>query len=748
MNDYTNEVKALLRQFRVASAASAPLKRVQKNWEEMYFGDVEGTWTQFTQKQLEEIQNKYDIPISTKLNWAIIEQMLSFLTGSKPYARLISPTNNPEHRLMAQTYEVALNAAWYESRFNEGLRDVIRDMLSAGIGWSRVRRNNFFTESTFDTIIEYLNYRQVFVDPHARKPDFSDAEYMIIADVMPISKAERIYDIKIKPGTDGYFDAQSADHVGDFGDVWQTMGNILDMEDLSQDKNRYVFIREFFNRVEVQVYVSEEGHVGNIRPTPIEVPNEAKLELGAEIQALAQEIEAMNEQATNAASSQQAIEEQGMQGSISPETMAAQGGVAQAKGQHSEEALIQMQEQLKEMEQVYAGLPDMVNMLKMKTLSGQEAIVKSVRRLPRKHIKRVLMVGTQILEREILPFDEYPIVPFIFSHARSPRRIYSVTHYIGDLIKAMNKFWALTIYDMMVNSNRKVLYPEGSITEISQVENKWSQPDSWIGYVSDPALPDGGRPHVIDPSALNRAVVELIDRAMQLVEYITGISALQQGQTSSATPDTFGGIQTMQAFGTQRIKHQSRNIESGLERLSYIIACHLQAYAPKNSVTMFLDENGDEQEVALFETNENFRFKVRTTMAANLPTSRHMAAQLLGIVAGQTGNQQLADLMTTEMLRLLDTPNADKLADQVDVVKQMGSQIAELEQMNKDLESTNRQLQQQMAQKEIQAEKEAAKNEIQTAMELEKAQMKAEGRSEPDFTAIDSVSVGEYEPPF
>lgn len=59
-----------------------------------------------------------------------------------------------------------------------------------------IRNNAFYNESTFNTIIEYVHWKHIVIDPNARKEDMSDAEYMILVDVLPKAKAEKIYDIK------------------------------------------------------------------------------------------------------------------------------------------------------------------------------------------------------------------------------------------------------------------------------------------------------------------------------------------------------------------------------------------------------------------------------------------------------------------------------------------------------------------------------------------------------------------------
>jgi len=87
--------------------------RYKKEDEEFYYGDVEETRSQFTQKQLTTIHNKYDIPISTKVNFAIVDQMLSFLTGTQPYLRVIA--NEERDKQWSYMMEKLQKNVWEES---------------------------------------------------------------------------------------------------------------------------------------------------------------------------------------------------------------------------------------------------------------------------------------------------------------------------------------------------------------------------------------------------------------------------------------------------------------------------------------------------------------------------------------------------------------------------------------------------------------------------------------------------------
>ena len=84
------KLKIIERQFRVAYNERKKDHDLRCNWEEFYFNDVQDTKTQLTTKQLTQVKTTYNIPISTKLTYPIVEQILSFLTSMKPFPKLVA----------------------------------------------------------------------------------------------------------------------------------------------------------------------------------------------------------------------------------------------------------------------------------------------------------------------------------------------------------------------------------------------------------------------------------------------------------------------------------------------------------------------------------------------------------------------------------------------------------------------------------------------------------------------------------
>lgn len=699
--------------FRMMFSEQSKVYRELVGDEEMYFSDVEGTRTQFTKNQLSAVKEKYDIPLSTKISWAIIEQCVSFLTGAKPYPRLIAPTMSQQEWTI--TYEKLVNATWAESGANDELRHTIQDGLVVGRGWIRVRENNFYTESTFNVIVEYVDWRRVYVDPHSVKPDYSDAEWMCYADYIPRGKAEKIYGLTISD--------EEADYWGEWGDNIgvETIGDLFPYYSSGKTERykKYVWVREFFNKKDISVYVSENGDVAKTKPRPKEIPNPDKAALGQQIEQMRMQLQQATAQLEDmAGAAEQAVQTTTLPGQGGDDSMNDMVG-ANRDYEQASSAVSQQVQQFQALQQQYATMPDTVVAYDFETITGEQLVVREISKTTKKLITRYLCIGNRIVEQSVLPTDEYPLIPFTISQARKPNKVYGMMHYIKDLVKALNKFWALMIYDMQVNASRKVLSPKGAIIDKTQAEQDWSRPDAWIEYEPDSNLPNGGKPEVIPPAPLNPALVQMVQMLQQMIEYITGISTVVMGQATPATPDSFGGIQTLQTFGTQRIKLYARSLETTIEKLVYVMVCYLQAYAPKDKVLTYLDDDGNQEELMVMSVNEDLRFKVKVNMASNLPTQRHMAAQLLGVISGQTKNPHVADLLTQYALEFSDMPESKKMRQELDVVKQQASQLEQLGSQAQDMQAENNQLKQQLFQKDLEMQKQIQEMKLQLEAKLQ-----------------------------
>jgi hypothetical protein len=341
----------------------------------------------------------------------------------------------------------------------------------------------------------------------------------------------------------------------------------------------------------------------------------------------------------------------------------------------------------------------------------------------KKRWKQTLQIDKRILRTSILPTDECPVTHFTFAHYKNPNKTYGVIHYIKDLVKAINKFWGLMIFDLQLRTSLRIIAADTAISDPHQWESTFAIPGSINTYTADPALPDGGKPEVVELQSPNSQLPTLINMLVQLAEYITGIFGVIQGNAESA-PATLGATQSLQNFGTQRIKLSARSIEHPLNSVIYNVVRYIQKYTDKDKkVEYAMGANINPEEYIALDTGMDVKFKVRTTITNSLPTSRQMAAQIFTTLAGQVADPMAQKLLIEYGIKFLDLREGDEIAAQMGTIQQMQQQIEGMQDEITKGKNQMASMTQNMAQKDIALEVEKAKGNIKAAQASYEAQI-------------------------
>jgi len=721
MADTTEKYKRYDELFQRAVNAANPMKLYRLRCEEFAFNDVDGTLSQWNKKQKDTIKREYDIPISTKIAFPIIEQLTAMLTASAPFPRLTATTI--ELKEFVAAYEGAYAATWYECKGNTALKLAIQDALTVGSGYLHGRKASLLTETTFGVVLEHISWKNVWIDPDSKKADLSDARYVIIAELVTKEKAEEDYDINL-----------TKEDMLNFNDFHSSIGDenqYLFPTSYTKEKE-YVWLRRVYEYEVINLYATEEGQISLKKPKPRDIPNPEKEALRNEIQTKLDGTKETEAALVN-------VENQARPMPDAP--MTQQDTAANAKEMASEgtDAMQDDMETIQAMTLQYDELPNTITIYDFILENGESIEVRSFERMKDKRVREVELVGRRIVSNAIVPsLDKLPVVHITFSHNRSPNLTYGLVHYMMDMIKALNKIFAMLLKDMQTNGNRKVLLAKGSVQSVVDFESKWSQPNAVNEYIPNPSMDDGGKPHVVEPSPMNQSYTYLIDKFQSLIEYTTGINSMTMGNPQGDQPTTYGVAQQMASFGTQRIKMYARTLEGPLEDFAEVIVAYLNAYGNRDKISHYFDANGELKTAQILDDGTtDIRFKVRVDVGSNLPTTRQMFAQMLSLLSSQTKNPQVADQLTKVLLENVDMPAADKLAKEIDQITQLTQQIEESKKQLKALEGENKSLKFNLEQTQVSAKvKEEAMKIIQEmrmnpdkAQEVLDTQIKTEGEA-------------------
>jgi len=332
--------------------------------------------------------------------------------------------------------------------------------------------------------------------------------------------------------------------------------------------------------------------------------------------------------------------------------------------------------------------------------------VREITKIKKKRIHTRLFVGDKKLEDYYEPCEYYPIVNFPFLDLNDPNKLYGIIHFILDVSKAMNKYLSMILYDIATNGYRKGFIWDSTVIE-PNIEQKWSEPNALIRLRPDPTLSDGGKPFFLEPSTINQSIQYMLDYFKQLIEYITGIFGVVQGDTSNA-PETMGATQSLQNFGTQRVKLYTRQMELSMERLALVVAQYIQAFTPRDKVIKYYDDNGDAKEVQALDSRDDIKLKVRVEMVSQLPTTKQIFGQMLGFIAQTAGDPSLTSLLTEYMLKIIDAPEAKEISEKLDVVNKLNQQVQQLQAQADEVTKENNILKNNLMQKDIAAQTQQA----------------------------------------
>ena len=340
---------------------------------------------------------------------------------------------------------------------------------------------------------------------------------------------------------------------------------------------------------------------------------------------------------------------------------------------------------------------------RMKTLESQGAI-----KIEKKEMKvqaKYISLG-KYCEKYYLPVAGYSITPFIDEYAGNPYPLGALDFLYG-LQRSLNKFLLLTLLNASLSNNMKMVVVKNSINK-DQWEKSYSTPGAILEWEPNAELPNGGKPEQVNPSPLSNEFFAFPQMIISMMEYITGIFGVMQGDPQGA-PRTASGLMSLQNFGGQKVKLLGRNMEDALVNVGNNTIELFQNYAGFNQVISYFNESNGTNEQLKFNTLQVYdggRFKIENDLSVGKYTARveirqdygserQGKAQILGNIMSQTKSMALLK----PILKLADIPEADQILKEVDEIAKLTQQGQQQQQSIDRLNQINQQLQNQVLQK-------------------------------------------------
>ena len=349
-------------------------------------------------------------------------------------------------------------------------------------------------------------------------------------------------------------------------------------------------------------------------------------------------------------------------------------------------------------------------------------------------------VGDTLLFERILNTDIYPIVPFsnIWTNTPYPK---SDVNKVKDSQRLLNKLFSLTLSHAQSAAGLKLLVPEGSVDNISQLEKDWANPNAVIEY-----NPEFGNPYFPQPAPLTSEFYYLIDRVEKYIDLNFGIPELLQGFQDKA-PDSVRGTMLISQMGESRGKSKLRDIEGSLSMVGkvvynlskdhYTFQKKIKIVQSNNNLTEFTINNRlyDDKRLEILSIENDIslgQHDIRVISGSTLPSNKqveyntYLEAYKLGLVDD------------VEVLKKTEIFDKEGVLQRKGRMAQMQSYIAQLENQVKklsgDLQTSEREMVSSRKRTEVEKFKTRLNEVIQDTKVKERGKLQDLGR------AIDNMS--------
>ena len=178
-------------------------------------------------------------------------------------------------------------------------------------------------------------------------------------------------------------------------------------------------------------------------------------------------------------------------------------------------------------------------------------------------IKLTCTVGQIVLYEMICETDIFPIVPVPNIWTNTPYPMSDVRKNKA-FQRFLNKTVSLITSHAQASAGLKLLVPQGSVSDIEELERDWANPNATIEY--DPSF---GEPHFPAPQPMSNSIMTLPKMIEGYIDLNIGIFEMMQGSTEAA-PKTYAATMMMEDVGQRRSKSKLRDIEGSLKRLGQV----------------------------------------------------------------------------------------------------------------------------------------------------------------------------------
>ena len=625
---------------------------------------------QWTAEQRETLTNRGQAPIFINRVHPAVESAKAMLTSNRPSFRC-APREDSDNKV-AQVMSGLLTYMYDISDGRATIRQAVDDYFVMGVGYILVYQDSAMDMGKGEVCMHNVDPLDVYVDPNSRHKLFDDAENVIISKLFTKSQAKKMYPMYSKKIDNAQSDSGNKVDFNAPATEREDDGETSFPEDVGRVNNtEYVRGYERYYKVDVDEYrtfekfsgkeelISEDEYQAYLsRPAWILQNN--ILTDGAKVTELYNQL----------MQQRQAILAQKIEELIHA-------------GYTEEESISLAEDEVPQIQFEEISYHDLVN-------QGSIDIVE----ITTKKVKQCVIIGETLLYSRVLPLENYPLVPIMNIHTRTPYPTSDV-RLIKGLQEYINKTRSLIIAHATTSTNTKILVPEGSV-DMKDFEEKWAQPGVAIPYD-----PTDGAPMPVQPTPLPNELYQNELTAKNDIDHALGLYEMMMGNAQAA-PQTYKATISIDEFGQRKMKSKLADVESALKRVGEVaIPLMQQLYTsekifrvvqPNNSMTDYVinkrlvdDKSG---EIKVINDITVGRYDVIVVTGSTLPSNRYAELEFY-MDAYQKG---LIDRQ--EVLKKTEVFDMEGVLQRIDMIAQLQQQLKqateEIKSLKGDMQTRDR----------------------------------------------------------
>ena len=555
---------------------------------------------QWTKEQEDTLKARGQAPIVVNRIHPAVEAAKALMTANRPSFR-VAPREDSDNKVA--TVMSAMLAYMHDiSDGRSVIRQMIDDYYVMGLGYIQVYQDPMMDMGKGEVCIHDVDPLDVYVDPNSRDKFFEDAENIIVSRLFSREQAAALYPMYDKAIRNANNNTADFDHdrpeTGRANDSAVHFPEDVDRTDNTEYIRGYErYYKVMVNKFRVYEVFSGKEYLFNDEEYAEYLGQKAWLIQG---KIITNEKEAME--------------------LVSQLEMAQQQKRAQTRALMDQEGFT---------EEAETPLPEPIE---VQELTFDELIERGAIQSVQTQVKRVHMcviMGDKHLYSRELPIEDYPIIPFMSLHTRTPYP-QSDVRMVKGLQEYINKMRSLIVAHATTSTNTKILVPEGSV-DMTEFEQKWSQPGVAIPYD-----PTDGAPMPVQPTPLPNELYSGETNAKSDIDHQLGLYEMMMGNTQAA-PQTYKATISLDEFGQRKIKSKLADIEAGLTKVAQVaIPLMQQLYTtekvfrvvqPNNSISEFMvnrklidDKTG---EIQVFNDITVGKYDVVYISGSTLPSNRY-----------------------------------------------------------------------------------------------------------------------------